>query len=1421
MAHCPHREELDKIRERLQRKESKANLKQKDNKKSKGKHRALVTTSESPSSESGGDDDEDSEDAYLHEEDTEDEANIAVFDTSDGDSQLGYFPENSSSDEEAWIASNDSGIGMTDDPTVNSKARPIPSLHKYRWYLDTGATSHMTGNKKLFIYLELIKTHRMVKTGSGRLPITGIGIVKLRDARHSFIRFSYVLYVPGLSSNLLSVWALTKTGITGEINHNSIVFKKGKNEVLRAIAENRLYVVNWIAKTVEDHALTAEDTQALLAEDSDMRTGDASEDEMDIVNPTVESNATATINVIDASSNAVAATSTGQSPSLDEAGTGEEQTVTPSGKLISKERQLYNLWHRRFGHFKSSKLRNLHKITNLSIAIPVKSAPEHCEVCDTTKFRKRTNRGLSALESEPLALVYIDICGPLDASFRGNRFFVEVCDNCTRKCWVIPIAGRDYEVVKPALDQWRKDVELESGHKLKAVRTDNAGELLKEVGQWHRESGVALQATVIHSSHQNGPAERAIQLTEEGIRALCKDAKLPLQFWCYAAETICYYRNRIEIPYELSKILNKEISPEELWTGKQPEVNHMRVWGCKVISYVDPDSLPVGTKNRSLADRGREAVFVGYVDKTTKQYWIYAPDMRKVMKTSNLRFYEDTPGGSVDLNLPTATIPLGLPERKPRGRPPGSKNRPKTGTASPTPTSDITTSNSTPQPTGEGLKTTTSSHDGKTATPTTTDATGNDPSVTSVAPPTADPTKADRHRVEFTGKSLLTPSSSRQAQDGSELSTEALDQHGETKTHGTTKREDSAASDMNTNKLLHDQKPSDVQKDETRKNKRLHDDDDRNEGERRYSKRLRGEMADLLINEALIAALVAKDTKKPHNPIPVPKTYRDAVRDPIYGRDWKEAIHREFRELIANGTFREVRKPERANIVSSKWVFAVKYAIDGSIQRFKARLVARGFSQVRGIDFQETFAPTIRIDSLRILLAIAALEDLEAHQFDVNNAFTEAKLREQIFMKPPDGIEIPLDHVWEIKQSLYGLKQAARDWYKLCSKFLKSIGFVAIPSDPCVFIHRDNNMTIGLYVDDLLVLARDAKKIHDFGKQLRQRFKVKYLGEAERILGIRIERDRKRRTIYLDQSAYFKQMLQQMGMANESKFANRIPMTTQIGLTKTKPNDIKVPVRQYQQQMGSVMFPMVYSRPDIAFATGKLAQFMDNPNSSHARSMKTLLRYIRETMDLRIKYGPHKESNNQVIGYSDADYANDKFDRKSVSGMIFMLGGGPISWRSRKQKSVSTSTTEAEYIALSAAAKHAKWISQFLTDIGFPQYIGPKNKYGRHQVRLFGDNTASLTLVEQPQINERSKHIDVAYHSIRDLRERGIIECQYISTDKMLADALTKPLGRVLFTRHRDAMGLVNRGSSDFKEETTTTELAKVEGQQATTAKDS
>jgi hypothetical protein len=524
-------------------------------------------------------------------------------------------------------------------------------------------------------------------------------------------------------------------------------------------------------------------------------------------------------------------------------------------------------------------------------------------------------------------------------------------------------------VVRTALDQWKKDVELESGYKLQAVRTDNAGELLKQIENWYDSAGVILQTIVIHSLYQNGPAERGIQLTEEGIRALCKDANLPLQFWCFAAETSGYCRNRLEVPYIIAKAIGKPITPEELWTGYQPQVDYMRVWGCKAISAVDPKLLPPGTRNRKLLDRGRDAVFVGYVDKTTKQYWIYAPDMRIHMKSSNVKFYEDIPGGSIDLNLLTPIVELGLLERRPRGRPIGSKNKPKDGL--PHKIASL--------PTNSFSTTLPESTDNQTTEPKDNPSTSGQ-----TAQPDQDRSLEDQKERKIP---IITPEDNNSGNNGT---TELAP----------------TRSPLGTDKLS--QQPSRRELSplpEAQSHKRPCEDDD-DPSPLRRSKRLRDQVANHLVEIALITESIAKNANKPHNLIPIPKTYKQAVQDPIYGNDWKKAIHKELQELIANGTFREVKKPERTNIVTSKWVFAVKYTTDGAIERFKARLVARGFSQVKGIDFQETFALTIRIDSLRILLVIAALEDLEVYQFDVNNAFTKAKLREQIFMKPPAGTDI-------------------------------------------------------------------------------------------------------------------------------------------------------------------------------------------------------------------------------------------------------------------------------------------------------------------------------------------------------------------------------------------------------------------------------
>jgi hypothetical protein len=435
-------------------------------------------------------------------------------------------------------------------------------------------------------------------------------------------------------------------------------------------------------------------------------------------------------------------------------------------------------------------------------------------------------------------------------------------------------------------------------------------------------------------------------------------------------------------------------------------------------------------------------------------------------------------------------------------------------------------------------------------------------------------------------------------------------------------------------------------------------------GDNRESKRLRDQD---VVEEAMETAMTAAVISTPHTVdhlIRIPRSYDDAINDPVYGPEWHEAIRTELRQLIMNGTFHEVQKPPSVNVVTAKWVFAVKYALNGGVERFKARLVARGFSQIEGVDFHSTFAPTIRADSLRTILAIIALEDLEAHQVDVNNAFTEATLQETIYMRPPSGAESEDGKVWQLTQSLYGLKQAARDWYNLCSAKLRIMGYAPIPSDPCVFRHKETDVLIGLYVDDLLIASRSTENIQQFKVKLREQFKIKDLGEIRRILGIRITRDRKNRSIYLDQSAYINQMLRQYDMDHTGVGLTRQPMADKAILLKAKEDDELAPKREYQRRIGSVMYPMVYTRPDIAFAVGKLAQFMDKPTTAHEKCMKVLMRYLRSTTDMQIKYGPDGRSADCVLGFSDADYAGDRNDRKSTSGMIFILGGGAI-YRSR------------------------------------------------------------------------------------------------------------------------------------------------------------
>ncbi|KAI0992435.1 hypothetical protein K3495_g15750 [Podosphaera aphanis] len=275
--------------------------------------------------------------------------------------------------------------------------------------------------------------------------------------------------------------------------------------------------------------------------------------------------------------------------------------------------------------------------------------------------------------------------------------------------------------------------------------------------------------------------------------------------------------------------------------------------------------------------------------------------------------------------------------------------------------------------------------------------------------------------------------------------------------------------------------------------------------------------------------------------IPIPRTYREAMRSP-HSKEWEKAIKSKIDQLILNGTWEEFILPDGANLVSTKWVFTIKETANGEIERFKARLVARGFSQSPGVDFTETFAPTVRMDTFRIFLATVAKRDLECSQFDIKNAFTESQLKEDIFLAPPQGVVVSQGKVLKAMRSLYGLKQAGRDWNLLLKDFLISkCGFTQSLADPCLFIHNLRKLYLLLYVDDMAAASDNTKQIDWFYRALSARFHAKNLGEIGKLLGVRITRDRKNKTIYLDQEQYLDKVLSQFGVSKAKHKAKTIP----------------------------------------------------------------------------------------------------------------------------------------------------------------------------------------------------------------------------------------------------------------------------------------
>jgi hypothetical protein len=767
-------------------------------------------------------------------------------------------------------------------------------------------------------------------------------------------------------------------------------------------------------------------------------------------------------------------------------------------KLTPKQETNYYLWHRRMNHLNPEKIRNLHKVTTLSSPIKVPSDIDICEVCCLTKMTNRLPKKLAEHKDRKLALIQFDVAGPLPISARKNRYFLLIIDSYTRENWVICLQSRDGAIL--ALKTWKKDVEFQTKLKILAARTDNAPELLKAIDGWRDAgSGIRKEQTTAATSHQNGPAERNIRTAEADARAMLKEAGLPIEFWDEAVEYDAYVRNRTDTGPVID---GSVVSPHEAYTGETPSIDHLRVWGYRAFAYINPKTIPANQRHDKLMDTARVGVFMGFPENTTKQVKIYCPDLGYTQRFSRYVIDEKTRGGEVSLHLRTASGPQGitndLPDRLPRGRPKKGK---------PVESEVLEKSKTVPQvilpssrpPHGMAYE----NHNDKDLP--------EEPEVEAVETqdePTPAPIEAEDERTtpETRAEKHKSDNTAPQTDDSGIPDILAMDD----------KDDMDIGSDNDTQPRYFTRS--------TFKRKRSESETVTDSRARKIIRAMiaqiaLGEMDDEIADIAVEditdfddAAFPAKEVLG----IKIPATYREAVNDPKYGQLWKQAIIEELNSLMDNGTWEQVVPPKDANIISCKWVFDIKKLTSGAIERFKARLVARGFSQVMGVDYNDTFAPTVRMETLRLFFAMVARKNLQCSHFDIKNAFTESHLKEKILMEPPLGLKVKKGMVLKVLRSLYGLKQAARDWNQLIKKELLSWGFVQSLADPCMFTHKENSLVLLVYVDDIAAAAKTQEEIDWFWTKLSKRFKAKPLGEISKILGVRVVRDRANRTIYLD-----------------------------------------------------------------------------------------------------------------------------------------------------------------------------------------------------------------------------------------------------------------------------------------------------------------
>lgn len=1041
-----------------------------------------------------------------------------------------------------------------------------------------------------------------------------------------------------------------------------------------------------------------------------------------------------------------------------------------------------SILHQRLGHLSWTSINHMsqvnavngldkHEVSKYVSKLVGSHLLDEGKVCDACALSKMHRNKFSSTTKRPpakqvLERIHADVCGPFTAFTPEQRnkmnpvlnnigepiYLSVIVDEYSRYIHCRPIVHKS--AATEHVMSFIKEAEKLTGKPVKCLVSDGGGEYSsKDLAHFLNNNGITHEFTTINTPQHNAHAERIIRAIVELTRAMLFHANLGLHFWKYAAMTAVYILNKRAIPSHDGSFEDYSKTPHELYTNNgKPNISHLKVFGCDSYAHISQGATGI---LRKLDPRAAKCIFLGYSYMYRDGYIFYDIQRHKLIYRRDATFYEDQFTCGRDSEVFTFGA-INSTESKSQNIYINKSNVNHSQ-------SDKSNLNSQQSEYFNQYNSQRIRH-------------SSEPSLES---PVVNESNNKRH-----SHSNVKESNIQSTQESSNIDNmdERLDRSQSSSTSTSSQKLQSVNESSNdqTSTIHHSTSAANESSSAHTNESSIHMPPDE-------------EMSSLAHPHSSYHSLQASTLNIPEDPF----TYEEAINAPDR-EHWIKAMQEEMDALQQHQTWKLVSLPVNSHAIGCKWVFKKKLKADGTIERYKARLVAKGFSQVEGIDYHDTFAPVIKYKAERLLLAIATSLDYEVDQMDVVTAFLNGEMKEDVYMRQPQGFtQSDTMLVCKLIKTLYGTKQAPREWNDALNNHLvNQLHMKRCLSDTCVYVKKSATnrfILIGVFVDDMLCVYSplDKQEWLQMKKTIQGTFNIKDLGPVNWILGMHVTRDRQARTLSIDLERYIEKVLSKFNLSSCNPCftpEEKVKLTKDM-CPSTPEAQQEMSSKPYRSAVGSVAYAGYCCRPDIVHATNEVSAYLENPGMPHWNAVKRIMRYLAGTKDMKLtyqgtKYSPSQATNTTMSSYEphievfvDADWGGNLDTRRSTTGYLVKLDGNTISWSVKRQPTVAASTCEAEYMALANATSEVLWLRQLLGEITNKQ----ADSFPPSTLRT--DNEAARQLTHNDQFHNKSKHIDIKYHFIRERLQAKVIQVTRVPTQDQQADIFTKALDKPTFSR--------------------------------------